>query len=157
MARIGFSVVQPKASQSGISVVADTRELAKFARSLRRASPEAWAAYRAAVRVAAEAVAADARSRAGFSTRIPATIKVRVLSSGNIEITAGGDAAPDAAPLENKGKGGTFRHPVFGNREVWVNQPARPFLAPALEAHREEVAQAIEDAVMVALNRAIGR
>ena len=154
MAR-GFSIARPKASQSGVSVVADTRELATLARSLRRASPEAWKAYRLAVREMAQIVAEDAKSRASFSTRIPDTIKVRVLASGNVEIVAGGPNAPDAAPLENKGQAGTFRHPVFGNREVWVSQPARPFLAPALDAHREQVAKAIEDAVMAAVERAV--
>jgi hypothetical protein len=30
--------------------------------------------------------------------------------------------------------GGTFRHPVYGNRESWVDQKAQPFLGPAVEA-----------------------
>ena len=36
----------------------------------------------------------------------------------------------------NKGRGGgsTFRHPVFGNRENWVDQPRYPFLAAAGKA-----------------------
>jgi len=32
---------------------------------------------------------------------------------------------------------GTFRHPVFGNREAWVNQPRYAFLVPA--AKKNEV------------------
>jgi len=28
---------------------------------------------------------------------------------------------------------GQFRHPVFGNKEVWVDQDMHPFLTPAAE------------------------
>ena len=156
MADLSFSLPRtPGASQSGVGIVADTRGLSRLARDLRRASPEAWRACRAGLLAAAQPVAEDARQRASFSTRIPATIRVRVGSGANVKIVAGGPGAPDAAPLENRGRAGTFRHPVFGNRERWVDQPARPFLSPALEAHREEVAVALEEAVTGAVERAL--
>lgn len=145
----------PRASQTGVSIVADTRQLSRLARDLRRASPDAWKALRVALRVAAEPVAQEARSRAGFSTRIPATVKVKVTAGGNIKIVAGGPNAPEAAPLENKGRAGVFRHPVFGQRENWVEQPARPFLAPAFDAHKERVVAEVEAAVYAAVLRAI--
>lgn len=145
----------PANSKTGIPIVADTRQMTVLARDLRRASPEAWKACRVALRAAGQVVADDAKQRASFSTRIPGSIKVRV-ARGNVKVVAGGPAAPNAAPLENKGRAGKFRHPVFGDRERWVDQPARPFLAPALEAHREEVAKAIEDAVYAATVRVIG-
>ena len=146
---------RPRASQSGIPIVADTRALSRLARDLRKAAPEAALAARLRIRGAAEVVAEDARQRASFSKRIPATVKVR--GSGlSVKIIAGGDAAPDAAPLENQGRQGQFRHPVFGNRDRWVSQQARPFLAPALDAHREMVAREIEDAVYEAVKRAVG-
>lgn len=144
-----------RASQSGVNIVVDTRGLSQLARDLRAASPESWKALRLALRAAAEPVKLDAQSRAGFSKRIPGTIKVRVGSGGSVKIVAGGSNAPDAAPLENKGREGTFRHPIPGNREKWVNQQARPFLAPALDAHRDEVAAAIESAVADAVARAL--
>jgi hypothetical protein len=77
-------------------------------------------------------IAALAKSNASFSSRIPSSIKAR-RSGARVSVQAGGPTAPDAAPLDNKGRGGLFRHPVFGNKNVWVNQPARPFLQPALE------------------------
>ena len=39
--------------------------------------------------------------------------------------------APEAAPINNKGQAGTFRHPVFGH-DVWVDQAAHPFYAAVL-------------------------
>lgn len=145
----------PRASQSGVSVVADTRSLSRLARDLRRASPEAWKAYRVAVAGVAEIVRKDARSRASYSKRIPDSMKIRVTSAGNVKIVAGGAMAPNAAPIENKGRG-FVRHPVFGDRENWTDENSRPaFLAPALDAHRDEVVRVIEDAVYAAVERAV--
>ena len=50
------------------------------------------------------------------------------------------------------GKGGTFRHRVFG-QDVWVNQPAHPFLEPAGEAKAEEAGVIIAEAVFIALQQ----
>lgn len=38
----------------------------------------------------------------------------------------------------SKGNSGSFRHPVYGNRNVWVDQPTQPYLQPALDAHQDE-------------------
>jgi hypothetical protein len=144
-------------SQSGTPIVADTRQLSKLARDLRKASPEAWKAYRVAVRAAAQIVAEDAKSRASFSHRIPGSIKVRVTSGGNVKVVAGGDAAPDAAPIENKGKG-FVRHPTFGRTGPgdWTSKNSHPaYLAPAFDAHKEAVMDAIERAVGDAVERAL--
>jgi hypothetical protein len=145
----------PGTSKTGISIYCDTKALSRLARDLRLASPEVWKATRVALKAAGEIVAADARQRASFSSRIPASIKVRVTSGGQVKVVAGGVQAEDAAPLENKGRAGRFRHPVYGDRENWVEQPARPFLAPALAAHQDEVAEAIENAVTLAVERAL--
>lgn len=145
----------PRASQSGVPIVADTRQLARLAKDLRAASPAAWKACRLALRAVAVPVAQDAQARAGFSRRIPGSIKIRT-ARGNVKIVAGGAAAPNASPIENKGKG-FIRHPVFGDRKDWTAKNSRPaFLAPAMDAHREASAQGIEDAVMAAVYAAIG-
>jgi len=150
-----FSVPKsPHASRSGVSIVADTRALSRLAMDLRAAAPLAWAACRVGLREAGEVVAADARERASFSTRIPASIKVRA-ARGNVKVVAGGDAAPDAAPIENRGKG-SVRHPVFGNREVWTSKNSPPaFLSPAFDAHREQVLTMIETTLTDAVHAAI--
>ncbi len=145
----------PKASQSGVSIVCDTSSLARLARDLRRASPDAWKAYRVSVRAMAQVVLDDARSRAAFSTRIPQSGRIRITSGGNVKVVFGGDLAPDAAAIENKGRG-FVRHPVFGDRQDWTDKNSHPaFLAPAFEAHREEVLTAIEEAVIEAVDVAV--
>lgn len=147
----------PTTSKSGgVKVVVDTKALARLARDLRAAAPEAWKACRVSLRAAGEIVAQDARARTSYSSRIPGSIKVRVTSGGNVKVVAGGEAAPDAAAIENRGRG-HVRHPVFGDREVWTDKNSRPaFLAPALEAHYEEVADMVTDAVAAAVDRALG-
>lgn len=139
-------------SRSGLPVYADTAALSRLARNLRRASPEAWKAYKRTVKVAAEAILADAQRRASYSQRIPPSGRVRVTAGGNVVIEF---TAPDAAPIENKGKG-FVRHPVFGNREVWTAKNSHPaFGAPALDAHAAEVVDVVYEALVEAIDRAL--
>jgi hypothetical protein len=142
-----------RASQSAGFVGVDTSDLRYLSRALREASPAAWRALCRDLRVMAQVVADDARKRASYSTRIPGSIHVAGRLS-TLKVVAGGDAAPDGAPLENKGRTGKFRHPVNAwaypgqrSRWKWGNQQARPFLAPALEAHREEIVEHLAQAV----------
>jgi hypothetical protein len=145
----------PRASQSGVSIVADTRQVARLARDLRAASPVAWKACRVGLRAVGQVVADEAKSRSSYSKRIPDSIRVRTTAGGNIKVIAGGDAAPNAAPIENQGKG-FVRHPVFGDREVWTDKNSRPaFLAPALDAHREWAASEIERVVVAGVMAAL--
>ena len=147
-------------SQSGLPVWADTSGLARLARDLRRASPEAWKACRASLQEAAAPVAADAKAAASYSTRIPGSIKVRT-GRGNVKVIAGGEAAPNAAPIENKGKG-FVRHPTFSPRPGvpgkvgWTAKHSHPaFLSPAFEARKVAAASKIERAVTDAVERVI--
>jgi hypothetical protein len=133
----------------------DTRAVSRLAADLAKASPAAWAAARVGLRAAGQIVADDAKLRTSYSSRIEWTIKVRT-GRGNVKVIAGGDAAPNAAPIENKGKG-FVRHPVFGNREVWTAKNSHPaFLQPALDSHREEVLDMIEASVNHAVDLAVG-
>jgi len=45
-----------------------------------------------------------------------------------------------------------WRHPVFGNREVWVAQKPHPFLAPTVSKHREDFQKQVTSAVLDALS-----
>jgi hypothetical protein len=143
-------------SQSGLGIAVDTTQLSHLARSIRTHTPEVWKDCRAGLRVAMEPVAEEARVRAGFSSRIEYTVKIRTTSSGNVKVIAGGTGAPNAAPIENKGRG-HVRHPVFGNRDVWTDKNSPPaFLAPAFDAHRERVLTEVEDVLFASVCRAIG-
>jgi hypothetical protein len=111
---------------------------------------------REGLRRAAEPIAADARSRASWSNRIPGAIRVRTRLAGRagVSVRVSSRAAPHARPIEHKGQPGNFRHPVFADAEnqvrtewTWVNQRARPFLGPAAEAGASKAAEAVADVI----------
>jgi hypothetical protein len=122
-----------------------------IARDMRKLPPETQKAVRPALRQGGEIIAADARTRADWSSRIPGSIRVRTSfreDREKVQVVAGGPAVPHARPYEGIGtRGDTFRHPVHGNREVWVEQDKRPFIFPAAEAHGEEVTGLIRAAL----------
>jgi hypothetical protein len=98
------------------------------------------------LRKGGDIVAQAGRANASWSSRIPGTIKTSV-GAKTVKVSAGGAGAPHAYYYEGNGHGGSFRHPVYGHRKVWVTQQCRPFLVPALEANADRVAREIEDAV----------
>lgn len=131
-----------------VDVRIDARSIARASREIRRASPEAWKALRVRLREIGEVVAADARSDADYSTRIPGSVKVRVTGGGNVKVVMGGDAAPNAVPIENKGRG-FVRHPTFGHRDRWTSKNSKPaILLPAFARRSEWALEAMEKAYL---------
>lgn len=99
---------------------------------------------------AAGPVAAQAKANASWSTRIPGAITAGVSSSRRYpgaQIKVSKDKAPHARLYEWPGRGGSFRHPVFGDRDVWVAQEGRPFIRPAVRAKGNEFIKACDRAV----------
>lgn len=99
---------------------------------------------------AAVPAANQAKANASWSSRIPGAITVGVSSSRRFpgaQIKVAKDKAPHARLFEFPGRGGSFRHPVYGNREVWVAQQGRPFIRPAVRAKGAEFAKACDRAV----------
>lgn len=99
---------------------------------------------------AAGPVAQQARANASWSSRIPGAISVGVSSSRRFpgaQIKVSKDKAPHARLFEYPGRGGSFRHPVYGNREVWVEQRGRPFIRPAVREKGGEFVKAADRAV----------
>lgn len=122
-----------------------------FARFLRAASPILATELRRGLRSAGEAVAALARDKAGFSSRIPLSIKVQVRGVG-VSVVAGGSKAPNAVAIENGGKG-FVRHPTFvplsqlpGPPGSWtsLNSHAAYLQPAAVEGQAIAVAEALE-------------
>lgn len=101
-----------------------------------------------AARVRKNAKAFPGKNR---TTRIADSVQVRHRGT-RVKIQAGGAGAPEAAPIENHGKGGTFRHPVFGH-DVWVSQPAHDFMLNSSEESAVEVEAFIGELVDVTLSR----
>lgn len=99
---------------------------------------------------AAGPVAQQARANASWSSRIPGAISVGVSSSRRFpgaQIKVSKDKAPHARLFEFPGRGGSFRHPVYGNREVWVEQRGRPFIRPAVRQMGGDFVKAADRAV----------
>jgi hypothetical protein len=92
-----------------------------------------------------------AAGNAAWSSRIPRSLMVRLRLGGRspgVLVVARQSIAPHARAYEGmSGRGDTFRHPVMGDRDVWVSQAVRPFLAPAVDATREDVADDLVKAV----------
>lgn len=127
------------------------KELGNIPKDLRRA-------LRPGLRLAGNVVAEDAKRRASWSARIPRATRVSVTFSGRtpgVSVVVNRNRAPHARPFEHGGGEGTFRHPVYGRRGVWVSQVARPFLAPALTAKGDEAAKKIADVVDVVVRQAV--
>lgn len=91
-----------------------------------------------------------ARANASWSSRIPGAIKPTV-GTTKIGARVASKQAPHGRAFEGLAKGlrsrSSFRHPVFGNRNVWVSQATRPFLAPAFDTHAAAATKAAEQAI----------
>lgn len=127
----------------------DASQVISFGEQLRDVPKELRPRLRKAIVSAGDAVAAQARVNAAWSTRIPSAIKTRVRfgSSAGVRVVVDSKKAPHARPFEGIGqRGDTFRHPVFG-RDRWVEQQQRPFLVPALQAKRDQTLRAIQEAI----------
>lgn len=143
----------------------DTSAFTKLAKQLAEVDRRASAELDAGLAEAAEIVATGARAIAGqHSKTIPKTIKVRPPLRTKVEIRAGGKNVPIASLFELGNTGqrhtasvsrtGRFRHPVFGNRDVWVNQPMHPYLLPAAVASERYTRRIIERSLMRAFRSA---
>lgn len=131
-------------------------EIQKLVADLRNVPKELRSQLRPAVQKAAREVLTEARSRASWSSRIPGAMRIAVRFTGRMagaSVVVRAARAPHARPYEHLGDPGRFRHPVFGDRDAWVTQAARPFLFPAARATRDRVAAEIDQAVEQALRR----
>lgn len=151
------------AAQGGLELKAD---MGQFHRIFTKSSPidkALQAGLRKNLRDAAKKVAQypkvevlkapvnDSRNTAstGLRKNIADSIKVRINSSkksASVSIVA-------AAPLSKQYDGSArWRHPVFGNTQVWVTQTGRPFFASTISPHRDEVTKAVLAAMQTAIN-----
>jgi hypothetical protein len=123
------------------------RDCRGAARAVRREIDETLLKIGAELLASAKAIASE------HSSTVAGTIRMKALP-GMVVIQAGSDAVPIAALWEtgNKGSRDTarvtglwFRHPLFGNREIWVNQRRFPFLRPALDADRSRIKRLMDE------------
>jgi hypothetical protein len=133
----------------------DRGQLQALIRDLGAIPPDLKRELRPGLRKAAQPALTRIRSNASWSSRIPGATKLST-SFGNrpgVTIRIDSKAAPHARPIEHDGEPGTFRHPVYGNREVWRPQQARPFFYRGVEATADQIRNAVADLVDGAARR----
>lgn len=130
----------------------DPRDLASLYQQAKAAEGTLQVELRRGIKNAAKPLVAAVKESASFSSRIPGAVGSKVsFSRGSATVTVVVDPkkAPEAAPLNNKDHSGTFRHPVFGNRENWVAQPAHPFFLSGIR----EAAPAVDREMLAVMDR----
>lgn len=106
-------------------------------KDLGKIEPELRKKLRPALKAAAAPIVADAKVRASYSARIPRAISLSIRFAKRdpgVSMRVRRAVAPHGRTLEGIQGNATFRHPVHGHRDRWVNQQTRPYLAPAAEA-----------------------
>lgn len=132
------------------------REYLKLIQDLRKMPDGVGRRLGKEFKTAAQVVAADARQRASWSTRIPGAIKVQVSRSRSrpgAQIVVP-KHLPHARLYEFGADRRGFRHPVFGHMDRWVQEARRPFIVPAMRAHRDAFLAAAGKAVDAAAREA---
>lgn len=127
----------------------DFSQVTQLSRDLRKMPLATRKQLRRKFEQAGQGALSDAKSRASWSHRIPAAISGKGTATADkvgYELRASSAQAPHARPYEGMGGGGTFRHPVYGNRENWVSQATRPYLYPAVRGRMGAITAAIADA-----------
>lgn len=110
---------------------------------------------RALIRKRGNPILARIRANASWSSRIPAATRLSQSLTGKragIRFVVNARKAPHARPYEGL-SGRVFRHPVYGNREVWRAERARPFFFREVEREGEELPKDIGDVIMQVARR----
>ena len=118
-------------------------DLTQLSRELKETDKKFASALKKNIRAALVEAGADVvsaiKSEASWSKNIPGAVGMKVkfnTKSSAVTVSVNRTKAPEAKPLElgSRGNAGSIRHPVFGRRDLWVAQPTRPFMAPAIKA-----------------------
>ena len=139
-----------RSQHAGFRVDVDEGELRKLVADLKEleGGTKLVKGLRSNLTAAADPMKRQVQGNASWSSRIPGAVGVKVRFTARkvgVSIFVSRTKAPHARPIENSGKAGTFRHPVFGRtkrrgtRYVTVTQPARPFFFNEMEGHMPEV------------------
>lgn len=136
----------------------DHSQVSAFGDRLAQVPREMWGPLRREIRAAAGELAAQVKVNASWSSRIPGAVKTKTSfrggKSGGVRVYVDRKAAPHARALEGTGGPMMFRHPVFGNRDVWADQPTQPFFLPAIRAKEDAVVRRVQSAIDEALRKA---
>lgn len=125
-------------------------EVRAFAEQLRDAPPQLRRGLSKEIKVAAGEFVRTLQGNYSWSSRIPGAVRMRVgfgPRSAGVLVFVDSGRAPHARPLEFGNAPGVNRHPVFGNREAWVNQPTRPTFMRTVGGAQPQVVGRVQDAI----------
>lgn len=129
--------------------VFDGKNLDDFALRLRERADRVTREVLVAMEEIGEEIEREAKEIAKrSSSTIPETIRHEVIP-GALRIRGGSPQVAIGGIFEMGNKGGhvrdkTFRHPVFGNPKVWVEQEKHPYLRPARALNRRQTKKRME-------------
>lgn len=141
-----------------LEVVIDSGEFSRLIKSIRAFDKDLATRTRAQLRAAAKPAVAEVqqilRAPTGHPTsrtNLRATLakgtklSIRTGKTAGVAITTSGSKLPNPrlAKLYNRP---SWRHPVFGDREVWVTQKGRPYFGVVYK-HRTALAEAMQRAL----------
>jgi hypothetical protein len=138
---------------------ADVSELTSLMRDFQDVPAKLRPAIRREVAAAGKGFTDAVKADASWSSRIPGAVKIKTSFAqrgAGVRVFVDSKAAPHARPYEGLAPGGNrnaFRHPVYGNREVWVTQATRPFFAKNIAPHRAKFLDALQTALIKTLPR----
>jgi hypothetical protein len=119
---------------------------------LRPVVDEVKGAYRAGPSQGHEGWGGVRKREPGLRTMLAKVTQMQVRTSGKqagVRLRVSGKRMPSGyrgLPKAVEGQGRPWRHPVFGDRTTWVQQPSRPEFYPVVERHVDDVARAVEAA-----------
>lgn len=128
----------PRGSDGRGELRVDSSDLARLASDLKQMQPALRRELARTIRKQGVVLLGRVKANAAWSSRIPAATSMRVNLTGKragVTISTNKNKAPHARPLErgSSRNRGVNRHPVFGDRENWVNQPLRPYMLKAAD------------------------
>lgn len=143
---------------AGLEFKVNSQDLAALFAAAKAAEGAVQVELRRGIKAAAKPMVDGVKSAASFSSRIPGAVRTKAsfaAKGATVTITADPKAAPEAAPLNNGDRGGTFRHPVYGNTDNWVSQTAHPFFVTGARSGQPASERAMQG-VMDAIARKLG-
>lgn len=133
---MAIPTIGPGQAARDFVVSVDWTEIRFLGVALRKVPTEFQRESRAAIKAAGADLLREATWRASqFSTRIPRalSIDVRMGQRAAVGLRARLSVAPHARMMEGF-VNPRWRHPVYGNDAVWVQQDTHPYLEPAAQA-----------------------
>jgi hypothetical protein len=148
------------ASGDGLEIRLDPASFGRLMRAARAYDAELAKAVRKRLRVAANEGVKDVKQRllsrpfhtdaglaAGLAAGTRVSIKTGIKTGGVSIVTTGSRLPAGKQAMVRAYDKPSFRHPVFGNRDVWVTQAGRPYFGAVLDERKPAMRAAVEQAL----------